>query len=134
MSLTQEHRSQGGLASHRAWKQRQALQAVERAELDALLRWCDRENLAPSFVAGSLRLAVAGASGVIEPPTTPGERLKLIEAAQALHKMARLELGESTANTITASLDIDALAARLDRLKAAQADTTHVDVKPTPPT
>ena len=124
-TFTPEQSRQGGLKRQEIARREKAERAVHQAELDRLLEWCDREQLAPSFVAGALRLAVAGASGDIEPPTTPGERLKLIEAAQALHKMARLELGESTANTITANVDLDALAARIDRLRAAQADTTH---------
>lgn len=139
--LSNAQRSAGGKRSGEVRLAQSKVAAVEKQELATLLEWCDRAQLAPSFVAGALKLAVMGAAGAVPEPESPKERLQLIEAAQALHKMARLEMGESTSNTLTGTVDTvdpDVLAQRLANLRRTvvpiQVSDAPTSQPATPPT
>ena len=63
---------------------------------------------------------VAAVDGEIPVPETPLDRLRLAETAKILYSIGRLETGESTANVATATIDLDAIIDKAERLSAAR--------------
>jgi len=56
-----------------------------------------------------------------EPPeiATTADYLRMVEAADKLHKMGRLAAGQSTSNNASLHVDVDALADKVQRLRDA---------------
>lgn len=126
-----------GEKAREAGRRSQAVQAQKRAEraehlarVDAILDTFDGEHLGPTTLAAALVLAKAAVRGEIPIPANATERKKLAEAAEILHRIGRLELGESTSNTHTVSETAQDVAARLSdaRSRLAMLDTTVLDV------
>lgn len=101
----------------------------ERTEqLARILETLDRSQLGPFAIQGAMYLAQAAITGEIPEPEDALERKRLIEAAELLHRIGRLEMGESTSNALHAAVDVDALATRRAELAARLAaldDTTE---------
>ena len=86
-------------------------QAVQRqAEIEHIIEVLDHEQLGPFALTAALALAHNALSGEMAPPETPLDRLRLAETAVLLHKIGRLEMGESTSNTVVAHVGPTALA------------------------
>lgn len=117
---------QGGVASGVA-KRRAILANAERVDLvDTLVDGLTDEDIGTNLLSSAVKLVNAAASGEIPVPETPLERKQLADAAKVVHYMARLQLGESTSNVATRSVeDARAERARLEermRALAAEAD------------
>jgi hypothetical protein len=124
-----EHASAGGKA--RQAKARK--QIAERAELQAVMtpivENLGREQIGPTFLRHAHTLAERATTAEVD-VNTAGDVRHLAEAANILHKMARLELGESTSNSMTFNVsDIAAKRAELEARLAALdvSDTTPPD-------
>ncbi len=115
------HQRAGGLARQAQWRERK-LAEVELADaVTDLIEPLQRENIGPEFLRMALKLANDAIRAEV-PVSTSLERKQTAEAAKILHTMARLELGESTANTVTFNAtDYAARKAELDARMAALA-------------
>lgn len=122
MQVTAEMQRNGGLA--RAAKYRELRARAEQVWqlADAL----DRADVAPFLLASSLILASKAVSGELPDPTSPLDSARYMEASQIAHKIARLEMGESTSNAASLRMDggdLDAIAARIAALRGTQPAT-----------
>lgn len=116
MALTESDQRKGGLKSVET-RRRQALERAQTVELvDQVAEHMEREKIGPKFLQLAIELAERAGDAQITPETAL-EVKQLVDAAHILHKMGRLELGESTANTITFAVDGDR-EAQLRTLKA----------------
>ncbi len=98
MALTQEDRQRGAQASAAA-KRRRILERSQQAEIvDVIINELGREELGPKFLKLAAHIAERAGDAAV-PVETALEVKQLMEAAALAHKMGRLELGESTANT-----------------------------------
>jgi len=86
-----------------------------------IVDWSQRENLSKSALEATLTAIQRGTNALehVELETAL-DVLRTAEAARIWHSLMRLELGESTSNTLTATVDPDALAQRLARLRGAE--------------
>ncbi len=123
MALTQDDRRRGQ-ANSTATKRRRMLQHAQTVEIvTSITQELDRQELGPEFLKLAHQLALRAGNAEITPETAL-EIKQLADAAQILHKMGRLELGESTANTAIVNVT-DAFAkqreldARLAKLRDA---------------
>jgi hypothetical protein len=66
----------------------------------------DRGGLGPLAFAATAQLMVAAVDGEIPVPETALDRLRLAETARIAHGIARLEAGESTANSAVMRMDL----------------------------
>ncbi len=89
------------------------------AFLAAMADQLERQDITTSMLVATVELAALAVTGELPPATSALEARHYIEAASTALKLMRLELGESTANTITANVDLDALAERIAKLKAS---------------
>ena len=103
-------------------KNRQRIERASRAEIvDRVVDWSQREELSNSALSATLTAIQRGTRALehVELETAL-DVLRTAEAARIWHSLMRLELGESTSNTLTATVDPDALAQRLARLRGAE--------------
>jgi hypothetical protein len=121
---TREQAVAAGKRSAEVRKARAAEQAELRARYDAALEAFQGADIGPATLHAVAMLVQASVSGNIPVPENALERKRLAETAEILHRIARLELGESTANTVTLTGDLADLDARraelLSRLQAHQ--------------
>ena len=122
MNMSREQRQEGHRKSVEAKNQRRLELAQRRQVVDTVTDWSSREQLPIAALDTVLRLMNAVNDGISELPaiTSALDVQRLAEAAKTVHSLMRLELGESTSNTLTASVDPDALAQRLARLRGAE--------------
>lgn len=124
--FTPEEAREAGKRSAEARRRNRDADLERRAQISRVMDVLDRESLGPFALAGAFALAYSAISGEIPIPEKPVDRLRLAETAQILHRIGRLELGESTANTLSASMDSDRagriadLRAKLDALQIDQ--------------
>lgn len=84
-----------------------------------MVQGLERSEIGPTFLQHASTLAERATQAQVD-VNTAGDVRHLAEAANILHKMARLELGESTSNSMTLNVsDIAAKRAELEqRLRA----------------
>lgn len=116
-----EQSRKGGIASGVARRQQRAAFSERHAAIARIIDGFDREHLSTQLLASAGELAARALEADIE-VHSPNDVRHLAEAANTLHKMARLELGEATANTLSLSMDREQVA-QLLRERAAQLDT-----------
>ena len=121
MNMSREDRQKGQQRGTET-KNRQRIERASRAEIvDRVVDWSQREELSNSALSATLTAIQRGTAALehVELETAL-DVLRTAEAARIWHSLMRLELGESTSNTLTASVDPDALAQRLARLRGAE--------------
>jgi len=121
MNMSREQRQKGQQRGTET-KNRQRIERASRAEIvDRVVDWSQREELSNSALSATLTAIQRGTAALehVELETAL-DVLRTAEAARIWHSLMRLELGESTSNTLTASVDHDALAQRLARLRGAE--------------
>ena len=108
--------------SHKAATTRRnniAKRAARTQAVATLTDQLDINNLGPTFLQTALEYVNHARQGLTEnPPQTALDRKHYLEGAALLHKMARLELGESTENRAVNVTLVD-LEARLEQLRKA---------------
>ena len=139
MTLATEANRWTSEQAREAGRKSAAVRAAKRAELNArraqverITAELDRTQMGPATLAAALTLANACIQGDIPIPENALERKRLAETAEILHRIARLELGESTSNSVTLTgdlADIDArraeLLSRLQGHPVVEATTTE---------
>ena len=122
MNMSREQRQEAQKRSTEVKNQRRLELARRREVVDTVTDWSDREQLPIAALSTVLKLMASISEDLehLEPSTSALDLQRKAEAAKTVHSLMRLELGESTSNTLTASVDPDALAARLARLRGAE--------------
>ena len=122
MNMSREDRQRGQQKAVEVRNTRRAELAEKRQTVDKLIDWADRERLPIAAMGTALALmqAIYDDLQQLPPAGTPLDMLRKAETAKILHGIGRLELGESTSNTLTATVDPDALAQRLAKLRGAE--------------
>lgn len=128
MALTHEDHVAGGHARQAKWRERKLEEQQLAESVTAIIEPLAREHIGPELLRMALKLAEAASTAQVE-VSTPLERKQTAETAQILHKMGRLELGESTANTAT--FDVTARDAQVAALKQRVAELDAEDQGPT---
>ena len=98
-------------------RQNREAKAERQAEVARITAELDRSHIGPFALQAALVLAEAAILGDIQPPENALERKRLAETAEILHRIGRLELGESTSNAAHATLDAATVAARYAELE-----------------
>lgn len=98
-------------------RNREAVEA-RKDQVAAIVAELDRTQLGPVALAVALKLALAVVAGDIPIPRDALERKRLAETAEILHRIGRLELGESTSNAVTLTGDLADLDAKRADLAA----------------
>ena len=99
---------------------------ARRAQVERITSELDRTQIGPATLAAALTLAQAAIAGDIPIPRDALERKRLAETAEILHRIGRLEMGESTANVEHAALsDVE----RASRLAALRSQLGVIDVE-----
>jgi hypothetical protein len=88
------------------------------AALAELVQAVDAERLPDAFLAACVDLVFHATSGQLPEVTSTADLLRMVEAADKLHKMGRLAAGQSTANTATLHMDAAERDARTAELRA----------------
>ena len=130
MNMSREQRQEAQRRSTEV-KNRNRLERAAKADIvHRVVDWSERENLSISALKATVTAIQRGTNALNDVPLeTALDVLRSAEAARIWHSLMRLELGESTSNTLTASVDPDALAHRLARLRGAESPDS--DATPT---
>lgn len=120
MNMSREQRQEGQLAGARAKIEKRNDRAARAQLVDSILDHQEREKLPIAALSSALRLMEAITTDLqqLGPAETRLDLLRMAETAKILHGIGRLELGESTANTLTVAVPREELEARLARLRA----------------
>ena len=122
-ALTREDSAKGGRKSAELQRDRARQRMALSDRIGTIVQRVGNDELATLFGGASAELVVALLQG--ETPVVEGslDYLRLVEAADKLHKMARLAAGEATSIAFGAhaTVDIDVLEARLAALREARA-------------
>ena len=122
MNMSREQRIEGQRKGAEAKNQKRLELAQRRQVVDTVTDWSSREELPIAALSTVLALMRSISEDLehLEPSTSALDLQRKAEAAKTVHSLMRLELGESTSNTLTATVDKDELAARLARLRGAE--------------
>ena len=122
MNMSREDRQRGQARGAEAKNQKRLELAQRRQVIDTVTDWSTREQLPIAALSTVLKLMRSISEDLehLEPSTSALDLQRKAEAAKTVHSLFRLEMGESTSNTLTASVDPDALAQRLARLRGAE--------------
>lgn len=138
MALTPADHQRGGIRSGQARLRLRAERADRSAILGTVLNHLEREQIAPELLEHAVNLIRRASDADVDIRSASDVR-HLAEAGKIIHGMARLELGESTANVAHASIQdrmaqAAELQARLDALRAAdQSERGHTGAEDSAP-
>jgi len=121
MNMSREQRQEAQRRSVEVRNAKRNDLAEKHQAVAEIVDWSQRENLSKSALEATLTAIQRGTNALehVELETAL-DVLRTAEAARIWHSLMRLELGESTSNTLTATVDPDALAQRLARLRGAE--------------
>ena len=121
MNMSREQRQEAQRRSVEVRNAKRNDLAEKHQAVAQIVDWSERENLSKAALSATLTAIQRGTNALehVELETAL-DVLRTAEAARIWHSLMRLELGESTSNTLTASVDPDALAQRLARLRGAE--------------
>lgn len=118
---------QAALKSAEVRRAKRDAKLAKEQRVQAIVDTLDHTQLGEYALKAVLALAQAALSGELTEPTDIRQRKLYAEAAEILHRIARLELGESTSNVAHATIEQDTEARRqelLARLKITTVDST----------
>lgn len=129
MNMSKEARQAGQQKSVETRIANRNDRAARAQMVDRILDHQEREKLPIAAMTSALRLMEAITTDLqqLGPAESRLDLLRMAETAKILHGIGRLELGESTANTLTVAVPREELEARLARLRATdpQAPSTQ---------
>ena len=123
MNMSREQRQAGQLKGVEAKNRKRLELAKSREVVDTLTDWSDREQLPITALSTIMALmrSIENDLEHLEPATTALDLQRKAEAAKTVHSLFRLEMGESTANTVSVQVSKDELEARLAKLREQDA-------------
>ena len=92
--------------------------ALRRQQIERMAQELDHSQVGPVTLAAAFKLAIICATGEVPVPKDALERKRLAETAEILHRIARLELGESTSNIAHATASNEERTEQLAQLQA----------------